>query len=102
MLEHEWRELETLCERLSDLRHRQAHAERSKNVGLCEGLRQDIARAQRQREQLVRHISARLGSAAVHEPASLSRAAPAAANAAPDPAPDPMGESPDTMIGFSR
>lgn len=62
MLEYEWRELERLCERLADLRHREAYAQRSKNVGLLEGLKLDIARAARQREQLVRHISARLGS----------------------------------------
>ena len=64
MLEHEWNELEGLCERISDLRHRQSHAFRSRNVGLMEGLREDIARMQRQREQLVKHISARLGAAA--------------------------------------
>ena len=64
MLEHEWRELEALCERISDLRHRQSHALRSRNVGLCEGLKEDIARTRRQREQLVQHISARLGTAA--------------------------------------
>ena len=62
MLEYEWRELERLCERLADLRHREAYAQRSKNVGLLEGLKLDITRASRQREQLVRHISARLGS----------------------------------------
>jgi len=33
MLEYEWRELEVLCERLADLRHRQSFATRSKNVG---------------------------------------------------------------------
>ena len=62
MLEHEWHELEQLCDRISTLRDREAHAERSKNVGLLAGLQQDIAEASRQREQLVRHISARLGA----------------------------------------
>jgi len=62
MLEYEWRELEALCERLADLRHRQSFATRSKNVGLMEGLQQDIARVTRQRELLVKHISARLGT----------------------------------------
>jgi hypothetical protein len=69
MLEYEWRELERLCERLADLRHREAYAQRSKNVGLLEGLKQDITRASRQREQLVRYISARLGAVSA-EPAS--------------------------------
>jgi hypothetical protein len=74
MLEYEWRELEALCERLSDLRHRQGFAERSKNSGLVEGLREDIARVTRQREQLVQHISARLGSATAEQsdPAAAS------------------------------
>ena len=79
MLEHEWRELEALCERVSDLRHRQSHALRSRNVGLCEGLKEDIARIKRQREQLVQHISARLGAATAHrtDPApQATRAAP--------------------------
>ena len=64
MLTYEWRELETLCDRISDLRHRYAAAQRSKNVGLIEGLKDDIVRAQRQRELLVQHISASLGAAA--------------------------------------
>jgi len=67
MLEHEWRELETLCERISDLRHRQSHATRSRNVGLEEGLIRDIARMRRQREQLVQHISTRLATSAEHQ-----------------------------------
>ena len=62
MLTHEWRELEQLCERISDLRHRHAAAQKTKNAGLLEGLRSDLAKARRQREQLVRHISARLSS----------------------------------------
>ncbi len=64
MLSHEWRELEVLCERISDLRHRYAAAQRTKNSGLVEGLKEDIRRARRQREMLVQHISARLGSVA--------------------------------------
>src|SRR5258708_25697891 len=67
MLEHEWRELETLCERISDLRHRQSHALRSRNVGLVEGLREDVARMRRQREQLVQHISTRLAAGGEHQ-----------------------------------
>lgn len=63
MLAHEWRELEVLCERISDLRYRFAHAQKTKNVGLLDGLKDDIARTRRQRELLVQHISARLGSA---------------------------------------
>ena len=62
MLSHEWRELEVLCERISDLRHRYAFAQRTKNVGLVDGLKNDIATAKRQRERLVQHISARLSS----------------------------------------
>ena len=64
MLTHEWRELEVLCQRISDLRHRYVAAQRTKNVGLIEGLKDDIAKARRQREFLVQYISARLGSAA--------------------------------------
>lgn len=67
MLEYEWRELERLCERLADLRHRETFAQRSKNVGLLEGLREDIERTRRQREQLVQHISARLGAVSAAE-----------------------------------
>ena len=69
MLTHEWRELEVLCQRMSDLRHRYVAAQRTKNVGLIEGLKDDIARARRQREFLVQYISARLGAAAAdHDP----------------------------------
>lgn len=69
MLTHEWRELEVLCQRISDLRHRYVAAQRTKNVGLIDGLKNDIARARRQREFLVQYISARLGAAAAeHEP----------------------------------
>ena len=67
MLSHEWRELEVLCERISDLRHRYVAAQRTKNVGLIEGLKDDIARARRQREFLVQYISARLSATAVED-----------------------------------
>jgi hypothetical protein len=62
MLASEWRELETLCDRISDLRHRYAAAQRSKNVGLLEGLKDDLVKARRQRDRLVQHISACLSS----------------------------------------
>ena|SRR5579863_6141510 len=69
MLAHEWRELEVLCEQVSDLRHRYTAALRTKNVGLLEGLKDDLVRARRQREMLVHHISASLSSvAAVYSP----------------------------------
>jgi len=64
MLSFEWRELEVLCDRLSELRHRQAAAHRAKHGGLADGLKADIVKLRRQREQLVRHIAARLGAAA--------------------------------------
>lgn len=67
MLAHEWRELEVLCGRISDLRHRYVAAQRTKNVGLIEGLKDDITKARRQRELLVQYISARLGSAAAED-----------------------------------
>jgi hypothetical protein len=76
MLTHEWRELEVLCERISDLRHRYVAAQRTKNVGLIEGLKDDIAKARRHREFLVQYISARLGSAAAdHDPTPAQREA---------------------------
>jgi hypothetical protein len=98
MLEYEWRELEALCDRISDLRHRHSFALRSRNVGLCEGLREDIARAKRQREQLVQHISARLGSVSGHSQSASGG----------DEAEDPMpaassadgGEGSQTIVGF--
>jgi hypothetical protein len=70
MLSHEWRELEVLCERISDLRHRYTAAQRTKNVGLLEGLKDDLSHARRQREMLVHHISARLSSVAADQPAA--------------------------------
>lgn len=75
MLAFEWQELEALCDRISGLRHRYAAAQRSNNAGLIEGLREEIALARRQREQLVRHISARLGAAAAEQKAPADAAA---------------------------
>ena len=66
MLSHEWHELESVCNRISTLRHRLSAAQHSNNTGLLEGLKIDLARAKRQREQLVQHISARLGTFAGH------------------------------------
>jgi hypothetical protein len=66
MLSHEWHELETLCDRINILRHRLTAAHKSQNTGLIEGLKLDITRAKRQRDQLVQHISARLGSVTAH------------------------------------
>ncbi|HVC54879.1 MAG TPA: hypothetical protein VND95_02935 [Stellaceae bacterium] len=63
MLASEWRELETLCNLISSLRHRYTAAQRSKNTGLVGGLQLQIAHVKQQRERLVQHISARLGSA---------------------------------------
>jgi hypothetical protein len=79
MLSHEWRELEVLCGRISDLRHRYAAALKTNNAGLVEGLKADLAQARRLRGQVVQHISARLGWAAANE---------AHSQPAPDPAPD--------------
>ena len=64
MLSYEWRELERVCERLSLLRHRYTAAQGSGNAGMIAGLKEEIARARRHREHLVRHISSHLGSTA--------------------------------------
>jgi hypothetical protein len=91
MLSYEWRELEALCNRISDLRQRLASAHRTKNTGLIQGLQDDLALARRQRELLVHHISARLGSAAANNtitPATaghLPAAGPVARAAGLDP-----------------
>ena len=91
MLSYEWRELEALCERINMLRHRYLRAQRSKNMGLVMGLQGDIAMAKRQRELLVQHISARLGTTAAghgqapgHDAASRPPALPAAGDKAGD------------------
>lgn len=76
MLSHEWRELEALCERISVLRERYGPALRTNNVGLIAGIKNDLAKAKRQRELLVHHISARLGAAAA-DPAHNRDADPA-------------------------
>ncbi|HEX3863448.1 MAG TPA: hypothetical protein VHY35_17330 [Stellaceae bacterium] len=78
MLSYEWRELEALCERIGELRDRYNIARRAQNYGLIQSLKDDVDQAQRQREQLVQHISARLGSAA---------AGPSAEPAIVEPAP---------------
>jgi hypothetical protein len=62
MLSYEWTEFEALCDRLAHLRSRYAGAQRSRNVGLTEALKGDIAVTKRHREQLLQHISVRLGS----------------------------------------
>ena len=66
MLAHEWRELEVLGERVEELRERLDAAQKTGNTGLIEGLNAEIDRVIRLRKQLVRHISARLGSAAAN------------------------------------
>ena len=50
MLSFEWRELEVLCDRIHDLRHRYASAHHAKHAGLVDGLRVEIAKVRRQRE----------------------------------------------------
>jgi hypothetical protein len=82
MLSHEWRELELLCERISDLRHRYVAALKTNNAGLVEGLKADLARTRRMREQVVHHISARLGWAAAE--ASTGGGKPRAASGGGD------------------
>jgi hypothetical protein len=67
MLSYEWRELETICERIADLRERYSDARNARNAGLTGNLKNEIAVAQRQRELLVKHISARLGAAAADD-----------------------------------
>ena len=79
MLSFEWRELEVLCDRLGELRHRHAAAHRAKHRGLVDGLKTEIAMLRRQREQLVQHIAARIGAAAGerrYPPETADRPAP--------------------------
>ena len=64
MLSHEWQELEDLSERTTEIRNRWEAAQRSRNVGLIEALKKELDAAHRQRDQLLRHISAHLGSIA--------------------------------------
>lgn len=82
MLTHEWRELETLCERIGDLRGRLAAAQKTQNSGLLEGLKEDLARATRHRELLVYHISARLGSVTAERARSPNEASQAEGDSA--------------------
>lgn len=106
MLSYEWRELEALCDRISDLRHRYVAAQRSKNVGLIEGLKDDIARAKRQREMLVQHISSALSSAAaerpVTAPADPEPSEPAVPASSSDEPPHLLADAPAsrTIYGF--
>ncbi len=107
MLEYEWRELETLCNRISDLRHRYSFALRTRNVGLSEGLKEDIARLNRQREDVVRHISARLGSASAErkDPSEATDRAPAdepsLADSAPAAANTDSADDSQRIVGFA-
>jgi hypothetical protein len=64
MLSYEWQELEGLCDRTAEMRGRWEAAQRSHNAGLIESLKKELDTARRQREQLIRHISARIGSIA--------------------------------------
>lgn len=64
MLLHEWQELEQLSDRIAEMRDRCGAARRSNNVGLLFALKKEIEAATRQRENLIRHISARFGSIA--------------------------------------
>ena len=86
MLSFEWRELEVLCDRLSDLRHRYAAAHRAKHGGLVDGLKTEIVKLRRQREQLVQHIAARLGAVAGerrYPPETADRGSPGRQDADP-------------------
>ena len=88
MLSHEWRELELLCDRISDLRHRYAAAMRTSNAGLIEGIKIDLARTKRLRDLVIHHISARLGTAAADPargPHPLDKATTELAGAAAPP-----------------
>lgn len=60
MLSHEWHELEMLSDRIAETRARCEAARLANNVGQLQAMQKDLADAARQREQLVRHISARL------------------------------------------
>ncbi len=64
MLSQEWHELEMLGDRVTQMRDRYGAAQQANNAGLIQSLKHDLQVASRQREQLLTHISARLGSAA--------------------------------------
>jgi hypothetical protein len=98
MLSHEWRELELLCDRISNLRHRFAAAQKTKNVGLLEGLRDDISRARRQRELLVQHISARLGAATATRSHQSRSSTTLDAAAGPGRAANSVADDPDDAL----
>src|SRR5579871_1403815 len=98
MLTHEWRELETLCDQIATLRERLTSARKSKNMGLIIGLQDDLTKARRHREQLVQHISARLGTVTAHQEgmpetdAAGQAADPSGQHAGADrPSPPPRG-----------
>lgn len=110
MLSYEWRELETLCERIGELRERYGSARKSQNTGLTTSLKNEIDQAQRQRELLVQHISARLGSVAAGHPedpdspvnrARRQRVAAREASHKPSP-PVEAPEKSDTIFGFEE
>ena len=102
MLSHEWHELELLCQRISDLRHRYAAAMRTSNAGLIEGLKIDLARTKRLRDLVIHHISARLGAAAADasHPAPPVDSSDPETMAAPPPSPDAVRS--DRGFGFGR
>ena len=109
MLSFEWRELETLCEHISDLRHRCTAAQRSRNMGLADGLKEEIVRVKGQRERLVHHISARLSSATTQRehPSDAAARNGSPHGAAPThsallaASADSAGDS-EGIVGFSR
>jgi hypothetical protein len=57
MLASEWQELQQLTDRIAVLRDRYRDAQRMRQAGLMAGLRQEIARAQAARQQLLRHVA---------------------------------------------
>ena len=66
MLSFEWRELESLCDKLAELRHRYAAAQRIRHTGLVEALKSEIVKARRQRDMLLQHITTRLAVGSRH------------------------------------
>lgn len=62
MLAQDWRELETLSERMTEIRERYSAARRCNNVGLLHTLANQMEAVSRQREHLIRQISRELGS----------------------------------------
>jgi hypothetical protein len=64
MLAHEWEELELLTARIAALRARYHDAREARHVGLMAGLKEELARARRMREQVLQHLAVRMGSEA--------------------------------------